>query len=66
MDGKTMRFAVYGFFLKRKFSFNNFTFTPVETELKFWNVVKKSQDSQYYNLMCYIETSELDAKKIYF
>lgn len=61
-----MKFAIYGFYFKQYFSFNDFTFIPVKHDVSFWDEVKISKDKYQYNLTGYIETSEIDREEFIF
>lgn len=64
--GKNLKFAIFGFFFNKQFSFNGFNFIPVKYDLPFWDEVKISKDKYRYNLTGYIETPEIDAEEFIF
>ena len=55
-----MKFAIYGFFFNRSFSFGNFFFTPIGDEMPFWDKVNASREKNVYRLIGFIETPELE------
>lgn len=61
-----MRFAIYGFFFYKSFCFDDFCFTPIQTESSFWEKVKLSTDTYRYNLTGYIDTPEIDSQDFIF
>lgn len=63
---KEMKFAIYGFYFTREFSFNNLYFTPNKRNVSFWEGVNISKDKYQYNLTGYIDTPELEVDKFIF
>lgn len=61
-----MRFAIYGLFFTKAFSFNNFHFTPIESKLKFLERKKLISDRRYYNLSGFIDTPDINPNEFIF
>ena len=53
-----MKFAIYGFFFDRSFSFNGILFTPIEG-VSHQERKKIANDIYHHNLTGYIETQEI-------
>lgn len=64
--GKLLKFAIYGFFFNKAFSFNGFNFIPKKHDLLFWDEVKVSKCKRSYYLTGYIETPDLKEEKFIF
>ena len=61
-----MRFAIYGLFFTKAFSFNNFHFTPIESKLKILERKKLISDRRYYNLSGFIDTPDINPNEFIF
>lgn len=61
-----MRFAIYGLFFTKAFSFNDFQFTPLESKLKFLERKKLISDRRYYNLSGFIDTPDINPNEFIF
>ena len=60
-----MKFAIYGFFFDRTFSFNEITFTPIDG-VCYQERKKIANDRNHHNLTGYIETQETDSDSFIF
>ncbi len=60
-----MKFAIYGFYFDREFSFDGIKFTPVE-ELSYQERKKIASDRNRHNLTGYIETQVSDSELFIF
>lgn len=61
-----MKFAIYGFFFNREFSFNDIKFTPLKSKLSFWENVNRTKDQYNYRLSDFIETLNNDLRNFIF
>ena len=61
-----MKFAIYGFYFDRPFSFNDIHFTPIEIHLPFWEKVNRIKAQYNYNLSGFIDTPEIESENFIF
>lgn len=61
-----MIFAIYGLFFTKAFSFNNFYFTPIKSNLKPQKRKKLINDRRYYNLSGFIDTPDINPNEFIF
>lgn len=61
-----MRFAIYGLFFTKAFSFNNFYFTPIKSNSKPQERKKLINDRRYYNLSGFIDTPDINPNEFIF
>lgn len=61
-----MKFAIYGFYFDRQFSFNRISFVPEERNLPFWENVNRTKDKYNYRLSGFIETLNNDLRNFIF
>lgn len=61
-----MRFAIYGLFFTKAFSFNDFYFTPIKSNLKPQERKKLINDRRYYNLSGFIDTPDINPNEFIF
>lgn len=60
-----MKFAIYGFFFDRTFSFNEIVFIPIDG-VSYQERKKIANDRYHHNLTGYIETQEIDSDSFIF
>lgn len=61
-----MKFAIYGFYFDRQFSFNRISFVPEERNLPFWENVNLINDKNQYVISGYINVPDANPDEFIF